>query len=239
MNLFGATLAITTVIIICIILPFVSKHVKDYSTHLFLLGTGAMIGLCLFDLIPDLFSMGGYTSIYVIIFISIIYYVIHSFHICHHEYNSSLGSSAFLFLIGSLVAHNFASGMLLTISYDFSKNIATTVFLALLAHKGYEALMLSSIVLKEATSNLKKNIFLLSYISAFPAGVLLTFLLHENFSERLAIIISSVAVGTLISCLIFDFLVPSIKYLKHKRLHVLWLIAGFFLTQIIDFYNFS
>jgi RsiW-degrading membrane proteinase PrsW (M82 family) len=85
--------------------------------------------------------------------------------------------------------------------------------------------------------NLKNIMLILIYIVAFPAGVILTYLSRANFNEQLAVIISSIAIGTLLGCLIFDFLVPSFKQLKVKRLQVLWLFAGFFLTQILDFYN--
>jgi zinc transporter ZupT len=237
MNIFWATIILTAGIALFVAIPFLFKNIKNYSSYLFLLGTGAMLSICLFDLIPDVIELGGYSSLYIIVCVGIIYSVVHFFHIRHHGDQGHVHTQAVSLFFSSLIAHNFASGMLLAISYEVSQKIAQTVFMALVAHKGYEALMLSSMFVDQKEKNLKNIMLILIYIVAFPAGVILTYLSRANFNEQLAVIISSIAIGTLLGCLIFDFLVPSFKQLKVKRLQVLWLFAGFFLTQILDFYN--
>ena len=89
-----------------------------------------------------------------------VYSLIHIFHIGHHhEMDADTGShltgrspKALFFFAGSLIAHCLASGMLLALSHEISEKIASTVFMALVAHKGYEAMMLSSILAEQKMS---------------------------------------------------------------------------------------
>ena len=216
-------------------LPFIFINIKNYSKYIFLIGTGAMMGICFFDLLPDVFEMGGYSSLGIIAAVGSIYSITHIFY-SHpkKEYSySSKSLRALLIFISSLMAHCFAGGMLLAISHALSQKIASTVFLALVAHKGYEAMMLSSILLEQQCSKLRKLALSVAYIISFPAGVLITALFGAYFNQEVAILISSVAVGTLMGCLIFDFFIPSIRHLRDKRLEVLWIAGGLIFTQII------
>lgn len=239
MSLLVETLILASGISFFTALPLIFINIKNYSKYLFLIGTGAMVGICFFDLLPDVFELGGYSSLGIIGIVAVFYSAIHIFH-SHPEHNhvntashSIKSSRALLVFLGSLMAHCFASGMLLAISHALSQKVASTVFLALAAHKGYEAMMLSSILLEQACSKAKKIGLMVLYVFSFPAGVLVTYLFKESFDQEVAVLISSVAVGTLMGCLVFDFLIPSLKQLKTKRLQVLWIVGGLFLTQII------
>jgi len=237
MGLFLATIIIVSGIALFVALPFLFRQIKNYSLYFFLFGTGAMIGICFFDLLPEVLSLGGYLSLFIIITACIIYSLIHFFTHKHHNHDSHINKQAFILFLASLLAHNCASGMFLTISYDLSLEIASSVFMAMVAHKAYEAMMLSSILVEQPFTNGKKVYFLSAYIISFPLGVVLFKIFENSFNSQVAIIISSVAVGTLMACLVFDFLWPSLKQLRQNPVHIIWITSGFFLTQIIDFYN--
>ena len=237
MSLFIATIILVSGISLFFALPLVFRQIKNYSIYFFLVGTGAMTGICFFDLLPEVYEMGGYSSVFIIIISCVIYFLIHFFTHKHHEHSAHLNSGAFFFFLASLCAHNFASGMLLAISYDLSLKIANAVFSAMVAHKGYEAMMLASIFVQQPYSNLKKLKVASVYIFALPMGVALSKIFENSFNKQVAIIVSGIAVGTLMGCLIFDFLWPSFKQLKEKPMHLIWIASGFFLTQIIDFYK--
>ena len=123
--------------------------------------------------------------------------------------------------------------MLLTVSFGLSKKVASTVFVALVAHKIYESLLLSSMILVQKRSQAWRAGVIAIYAAALPAGAAVTALFQSVINEQVAVLISSVAVGTLLGCLIFDFLIPSIGQLREQRVRVGWIIAGLALTQIV------
>jgi zinc transporter ZupT len=239
MSLLFETITIAVLMMVFCALPLFSPSARKYSKHLFLLGTGAMFGICFFDLLPDVFEMGGSSSLYIMGGVWLLYSIAHLFHLHHHDHeefghvHGAHSATGITFFLGSLVAHCFASGMLLTVSFGLSKKIAGTVFAALLAHKIYESLLLSSILLERKNSRLWKGTVIGLYGAALPAGAGLTAIFQGNINERIAILISSIAVGTLLGCLIFDFLLPSFAQLKQQRYKVGWILAGLLLTQLI------
>jgi len=235
MSLLRETLILAGGISVFMALPLIFITIKNYSKYLFLIGTGAMVGICIFDLLPDVFEMGGYRSLGIIAMVVLLYSVIHFFH-RHHELKTHFALKsprALVVFLGSLMTHCFASGMLLAISHGVSQKIANTVFFALAAHKAYEAIMLSSILIEQPFLKIKKVLLMVAYVFSLPAGVMFSLLFSKYISEEIAVFISSIAVGTLIGCLVFDFLIPSLKQLKAKRLEVLWIVGGLFLTQVI------
>jgi len=220
-------------------LPLFSAAARKYSKYIFLIGTGAMFGICFFDLIPDVIELGGSTSLYVIGLVWLLYTVIHVFHLGHHHgheqesgHDGRQGSGILLFF-GSLVAHCFASGMLLTVSHGLSTKIASTVFAALLAHKIYESLLLSSILITQSFSATRRTAYIAVYAAALPLGALVTSFFQSSINTNVAVLISSIAVGTLMGCLIFDFLLPSFRQLREQRYKAGWLIVGLVLTQVV------
>ncbi len=245
MNLLVETAALAAGIALFSGLPlFFYPQVKRHSRFLFLVGTGAMFGLCFFDLLPDVLEIGGKSSLYIIGVVWLIYSLIHLFHLGHHEtdHDHDCGdpslhegghSHSFGLFCGSLITHCFASGMLLSLSHGLSAQVANTVFLALVAHKGYEALMFSSILMKQQFSKLKQVALLGTYSLSLPLGVGFAYFLRDTLSQDLAMMMSSVAVGTLLGCLIFDFMIPTVRQLRRRRIEILWIGLGLLLTQLV------
>lgn len=220
-------------------LPLFSAKIRKYSRHIFLIGTGAMVGICFFDLVPDVLALGGSSSLYVMGGVWLVYSAVHILHLGHHHQDLDSSEhadhphSGFPLFLGSLVAHCFASGMLLTASFGLSQKIASTVFAALIAHKIYESLLLSSILLAQKRDRLWNAAVIALYAAALPAGALLTVFFQASINEKIALLISSVAVGTLMGCLMFDFLLPSMAQLRKQRFKAGWIIAGLVLTQLV------
>jgi zinc transporter ZupT len=245
LNLLVETAALAAGIALFSGLPlFFYSQVKRHSRFLFLVGTGAMFGLCFFDLLPDVLEIGGKSSFYIIGVVWLIYSLIHLFHLGHHESdhdhdcsdthgNGGGHSHSFALFCGSLITHCFASGILLALSHGLSTQVANTVFLALVAHKGYEALMFSSILMKQQFSRLTQLVLLSIYSLSLPMGVALAYVLRDALSQDLAVMMSSVAVGTLLGCLIFDFMIPTIRQLRQRRIEILWIGLGLLLTQLV------
>lgn len=224
-------------------LPAILPKVDHFSRSLFLIGTGAITGLCLFDLLPDAYELGGANALYVIGGVWLLYSLGHYFHIGHHHLENDPThidihphGGVWVFFV-SIFTHCFSSGMLLAVTRQFSDKIAGTVFVALAAHKGYEALMVST-VLSQRVSHRRKRLAMVGlYSLALPLGVLTTLVLqkffHESWSTQVAVLVSSVALGTLLGCVVFDFLIPSLHHLRKSRLALGWIAAGLILTQII------
>jgi zinc transporter ZupT len=221
------------------------------------LGTGSLAGICFFELLPEVFQMGGRKSIIVTGVVWIIYSVLHIFHLGHHHHadkkqdEEEQRKSSSLFFLGSMMIHCLASGMLLVLSekmalkipenaghgfgHDITHDFSRTVFFALLAHKIYEALTVSSILFDTQKNKTTFFISISAYALSFPAGVVLTYVLGDLITQGTALFATSVAVGTLLGCLIFDFLWPSFNHLKTKRTDLAWIVLGLLATQAVFF----
>jgi zinc transporter ZupT len=159
----------------------------------------------------------------------------HIFHLDRHHQQSYEGAivtpSPFFFV--SIIGHCFASGMLLTVSRSYSESLSMNVYAALLIHKAYEALTVSSILVGNSKSRSGDMGIIGAYTLSFPAGAGLAMLLGAAKGQNVALAISGIAVGTLLGCLIFDFLIPSFFQLKQRRSHIAWIGLGLILTQMV------
>jgi zinc transporter ZupT len=144
------------------------------------------------------------------------------------------------FLMAAMVSHCFSSGMLLVISHELSAKVAASVFLALIGHKGYEALSVS-VLLSQRTKDLKRfALCAFAYSVSFPLGVIATIALTRVLGpttsptviKTFAIVVASVAVGSLAGCMVNDFLIPSIQHVRARRHHVAWMLLGVGLTLL-------
>lgn len=208
-------------------LPMIFGGVKKFSQVFFLTGTGAMVGLCLFDLLPHAFEHGGFMSIGIIASVFLLYALLHG-----RSHSHGL-EQPIMILFGSLLVHCFSSGMFLVLSGEFSGEASQAVFMALLVHKSYEALIFSFILIERKISQMKKIIFLSCYALCFPLGVAFTWFFEASLNEYVAMVLSNVAVGSLVGCLIYDFLVPSIKKIQTRRIEIAFIALGFVVTQLV------
>jgi len=190
-----------------------------------------LLGVCLFDLIPEMFEIGGNTSLVIMAASWAVFAAIHALqggHLHADVNDAHLHSHTVKFLLGSMVLHCFAGGMLLVSSYELSARLAFHVFLGLIAHKGFEALAMSSLLLEKLDSRKQVILSVILYAISFPAGVIATTLLRQTYAatlsperiENLAMVITSIAVGNLLGCLVQDFLVPAFREVKNTALRL-------------------
>lgn len=243
MGLFTETLIVSLTIMISSAIPFFWKQTHKKNSLIFLVGTGALTGIVLFDLLPDLWQLGGAKSLWLLGAVWLVYSIAHVFHIgTHHHHDlpphtedtsvAHIQESSILFILSSMMAHCFASGVLLAVAAQVSMGLAQNVFYALLAHKVYEALTVSSVVVEKVKSRVKVALALLGYSLSLPVGVLVSFLFRKDLSPNIAILATSLAAGTLLGCLVFDFWMPTLAHLKHSKKDLVWLMIGLLMTQV-------
>jgi len=231
--------------------PRISKRVEAHSKTLLLIGTGGLVSLYFFDLLPDVIQLGGGSSLGIIFAVWLLYTLLHVYNLKHHEEHdhpqghdhghvhlASDGNGSSFFLLASMVSHCFSSGMLLYLSHGLSAKVAASVFLALIGHKGYEAISVS-VLLNQRTQDTKKfATYAVFYASSFPIGVAVTALLTHFFGSEVsppivkmvAMGVASVAVGSLAGCMINDFLLHSLRHVRTRRLEAAWMLVGVALT---------
>lgn len=230
-QLLAQTLAVTSIMFLLSALPLFVQRIQVYSHILLLFGTGSLLGICLFDLFPDVLHLGGRTSILVMFLVWAVYLLFHIFHLHYHEQSDRRNHEGRFFII-SMVIHCLASGMLLAVAQEYSPSIAKTVFLALLAHKGYEAFSVSSVLQNKVHSRKKLWAWLLLYSISLPIGVFSTVWIGLGMLHSTAVLLISISAGTLLGCMMYDFLIPSFKQIQQSKKELLWLILGMVLTLV-------
>ena len=255
MNLWLETVILTLAMLVVCSLPFIFRRTRYSSGMLFLFGTGALFGICVFDLLPDILEMGGRSGLAMTIAVGVAYSLVHLFHLRKHQPVQSQSQSQSqsqcadshcenhhrqhahslpIFFV-SIVSHCFASGVLLSVSRELSEKLAGAVFLALLGHKGYESIVFISLLISHRLSRPGTIAAIAVYCLALPAGVLTAVLLNGHWTQSLAIYVSSIAVGSLLGCLVFDFMLPSFQTIKREWLRAGWVLLGLALTRAVMF----
>lgn len=214
-------------------LPLQIRAVRAHSKLLFLTGTGALAGLLVFDLVPDVLQMGGHQGLLWIVLVWAVYSIFHLLHVHHHGEGHAPDSGRVGVFLFAISAHCFSSGMLLAISDDFTASFRRAVFLALLAHKCYEALTVSSVVADRVPAKRRAFLLIFLYTLSLPAGEALTACFRDRITPELALIVTCVATGSLLGCLYSDFLVPSLGYLRSRKLDAAWLVGGLLVTELL------
>jgi zinc transporter ZupT len=235
MNILIETLLISLCMLGLGLVPVFFPQLRKYSKFFYLFGTGALAGILFFDLIPDLFEMGGKSTLWGVAIVWLIYSLFHLFHLRQHKMDTVFhfhGQSRTFFLI-SMMGHCIASGMLLMVSGGYAGSLNRTIFFALFAHKAYESLAVSSVLLKNEEPKSRFFTLIIAYSMSLPLGVILAYAFRTMINEHVALLITSVAAGTLAGCLIFDFLLPSLHQVPNKRRALTWILIGLGITQLV------
>lgn len=234
MSLGLAAILVSLVIGFCCALPWLFPSVRAYSKPLLLIGTSVLLGFVVFDLIPEMVEMGGKSSLFLVVISSGLFTWLHGIvdrgHKHHGSHHGHLHDShpaespkhGVVFLLGSMALHCFAGGMLLVGSYEISERMAFAVFLSLVGHKAFEAVSVSSVLFQRVDS--PAHLFRCSalYVLSFPIGVALTEWARRIYAGSLspehlkqaALVLTSIAVGSLCGCLIQDFLLPTLREMR-------------------------
>ena len=232
--MFIETVVITASMIGFAALPIFLPCMQRYGGPILLFGTGSLLGICAFDLFPDFYKMGGLAGLPLLIAVWVVYSLIHLFHDHHHHLSAGCDHprTPYTFL-AAITVHCFTSGLLLGVSNQFTKHLAETVFVALLVHKIYEAITVSTILL-----SFKRRMFwmigmIAIYLLSFPAGVIIAHFFNDEIHHTALLLISGLAIGSLAGCLVFDFVLPSVRYVRQNKKQLIWLLAGLVLARIL------
>lgn len=244
------TFLISVIMAVACCLPRLVKNIDRYSRGLILVGTGGLVSLLVYDLIPDVWEIGGYVSLAIILLAWGAFTLAHSkFHDHHSEHHDDhahcddlekSSAKSVKFLIISMTLHCVTSGVLLAMAQELSAKIALSVFFAMIGHKGYEALSVSLVLNQRLKSRKSFAMFAAIYALSFPTGVVLTVAAMRLFGGQLgpvvlkefAMVAASVAIGSLIGCLIHDFIVPAYHRVKARNSEAGWVVAGILLTLL-------
>ena len=243
-TLSSQTLAITVGTAACAVVPFAFGARRGLPTGLLPLATGMMTGLCCFGLLPEAAEEGGVLSLALTLLVAVIYSCFHLRHLHQHNASANYGTHVhgdadrpLGILAMAIFVHSLLDGSLLVISNGLLSHAATPVTVSLWIHKAFEALSLASLVYWRVPNRGQAVRWLTAYVLSFPCGVFLTAWLAQTFAtdsmERVALVIMSVAIGNLIGCLIFDFILPSIGRFKQHRGEVYWLLGGVAAASIL------
>jgi len=244
------TLAITVGTACCTIVPFAFGAKRGLPRGLLPLATGMMTGLCCFGLLPEAGREGGALSLALTTLVAVVYSLLHLRHLhhrpaattqtahAHDEVTGSYGTHVhgdsnrpLGILATAIFVHSLLDGSLLVISTDLFTQATMSVTVSLWIHKAFEALSLASLVYWRVSNRQVAARWLTAYVLSFPCGVFLTFWMQQLVTasglQRVALIVMSVAIGNLIGCLIFDFILPSIGRFKYYKGEIFWLASGF------------
>ncbi len=238
------TILLTFGMLILAAIPVLTKKVVRYYGPLFLFGTGALLSLCLFELIPDVFKIGGSNALTLAFGAWVLYSLVHLFHSHHHTVahdhstahdhardHSVSHRSPYPFFI-AITVHCFSSGLFFGISNFFSAEISHAIFVAMVAHKAYESMAVSTLLVTFRRSRFWTLSLIAAYVMSFPIGFVLARIFNGEMTHFFLLIISGVAVGSLLGCLCIDFLVPSYHFIRRSRRNAFWLLLGLLLTLI-------
>jgi zinc transporter ZupT len=232
MELFTGTILVSLVMALGCALPLLSPWARRHSVTCLLFGTGAMLGLCVFALLPEVVEAGGPRTLWLVAIAGALYSGLHLFHLGHHHHDQEEEARAVGVLLGSMSLHCFADGVVLAVSLTLSANLARAVFVAIVAHKFYEAFSVSMLLREMARSRRHFACFISVYALSFPLGIFAGWLLPQALAGA-PVIIMSFALGGLLGCLWHDFLMPCLPRLQERRMQAGWLLLGFFLSALL------
>jgi zinc transporter ZupT len=230
--------------------PLLIGRQRGIPLWLLPLATGVMIGLCGFGLLPEVLHEGGRLSAEVVLTVAVVYSIIHLLHVSqhahlthdhtsghcdhHHEGESDIPSGdnakPLLVFFCSILLHSLFDGALLVISNNLVSTAFVTVIFSLAIHKLFEAMSVSSIVLGRRGSVNEALPLIGLYLLSFPCGVVVATVLklfvREELLHPFALVVMAAAIGNLVSCLLYDFVLPSLRRFRQARAELAWLAFG-------------
>lgn len=221
MSLVLSALLVSGAIALFTLLPWFLPGVRNYSRFLLVSGSAVLFGFCFFDLIPEMIEMGGRNSLFIMLLAWGLFSLFHRLQESH-SHGIDPTEHGGMHLVSAMAMHCFSGGMFLVTSFHLSERLALHVFWGLFLHKAFEAVSVSSVLLERFGTRRQVYVSTFLYAASFPAGVLVTMgglaLFEQSLTaaelERIAVVISSVAVGSLLGCLIQDFMVPAVREVR-------------------------
>lgn len=227
-------------------LPIQLPQLKKYLSSFFVFGSGALLGLCVFHLFPNFIRVGGNWGIAIAAVVGIAYSLVHVMHAWQHADSLFMANkevpvrknfSPYFFAL-AFVGHNLVSGMFLGYSDKFGSELAQNIFYALLVHKVFEALVVSTALRTYHFNSKQIASFSFAYWLSLPAGFYLAFFPLNGLAQPVFLLISGLAMGSLAGCLVFDFALPSFRILRSNFRQLTWLLTGALMSAVASNLSF-
>ena len=229
-------------------LPLAIRKGKTLPFWLLPMATGMMVGLCLFGLLPEVMREGGRLTLGVLTLVAVIYSLVHFLHVIHHahlarghqactrnEHDADCQvdheQHSLIIFLSSIMIHSLLDGALLVVSNNLKATAYVTILVSLGIHKFFEAVSVSSMIIGRLSSGRKALSLIALYLLSFPSGVLAANLSKQLVSSELlallAVVVMAAAIGNLLSCLVYDFVLPVIKRFREAKTELAWMLCGF------------
>lgn len=215
---------------ILIFLPIKKEHINEFITFSLAFSISVMIGISVFDLLPDsiikISEVYSYISIVIIIILFLFSYILVKIINSYlKKYENNLYKLGILSMI-TLIIHNLPEGILTFLSSYSDPKLGIKLAIAITMHNIPEGIAIS-VPIYYATKSRKKAFFH-SAISglAEPFGALLAYLfLAKYINEIMIAFILIIVAGLMITLAIEQMFPECLKYHKTKYLNI-GLISG-------------
>ena len=221
---------------ILIFLPIKKERINEFITFCLAFSISIMIGISIFDLLPDsiikISYIYGYLSFLIILILFILsYFFVKIINRYLKKYENNLYKLGILSMI-TLIIHNFPEGILTFLSSYSDPKLGIKLAFAITMHNIPEGIAIS-VPIYYATNSRKKAI-LHSALSglAEPFGALLAYLfLAKYINETMISFILIIVAGLMITLAIEQMLPECLKYNKSKYLNI-GLVSGVVIVLI-------
>ena len=233
-----ATLIISLISVLGILLFFRQKAQKTLLFFLVSFAAGSMLGVAFLDLLPEVLEQGFNPQIPIFILIGIIsFFVLEKFLYWHHHHSEheheEVHSFTYLNLVGDAV-HNFIDGIVVAISFMNGTAVGITTTIAIIAHEIPQEISDFGILIYGGFSRAKALVY--NFLTALTAvlGAVLTYF-FASYVESASMYVSSFAIGGFIYIAGTD-LIPEIhkeKNLRKSLVQLVMLVFGIALIWVI------
>lgn len=209
------------------IIPLLLKLDETYLHHLVALGTGLLVSIIFFYMLPEALRspdstipvLVGLLGIFVIEYVLVPRTVGHNGEIVSRH--SIVGTTAYLGLSLHALTDGFALALALT-----DPTVKTLLMGVMSVHKFSEAFSLSSVLLLTPVSPLRRRVLIVAFSLVTPLGMMLGALGVQFFIHRLEEWAVGLSSGTFLYIIMCDLLPEVFHHPRRRNLNFLLLLIG-------------
>lgn len=227
----------STLIGFCFIFIPISQIKKDkFLTFCLSFSCSIMIGISVFDLLPEaynnLFYLNNNAPLIILILLLISFIVITIFNLLFNNMHNRLYKLGILSSI-TLILHNFPEGIITFLSSYYDIDLGIKLVIAIILHNIPEGITIALPIYYGTNSKIKALKYTLISSLAEPLGAIITYLFLGN-NINIKILNSSLVIvsGLMITLAINNMLPEALKYKQNK-----YILLGLFIGIFIVFLN--
>ena len=227
----------STLIGFCFIIIPISQIKKDkFLTFCLSFSCSIMIGISVFDLLPEaynnLFYLNNNAPLIILILLLISFIVITIFNLLFNNMHNRLYKLGILSSI-TLILHNFPEGIITFLSSYYDIDLGIKLVIAIILHNIPEGITIALPIYYGTNSKIKALKYTLISSLAEPLGAIITYLFVGN-NINIKILNSSLVIvsGLMITLAINNMLPEALKYKQNK-----YILLGLFIGIFIVFLN--